>query len=71
MNWGLQELSTLRSAGVNVTGNVCSKTNPEEKAHAQESNMLRLEHDKLSALSEEAKFPELQYSCGYVLDNNK
>ena len=37
---GLQELSTLLSTGVNVTGNVCSKTNAEEKAHVQESSVL-------------------------------
>ena len=33
--------------------------------------MLQSEWNRLSVLSEEAKFPELQYCCGYVLNNNK
>ena len=60
--------------GVNVTGNVCSKANPEEKARIQELSMLQSESNKLSVcavLSKEAKFPELQYSCGFALDDSK
>ena len=71
MNWGLQELLTLLLTSVNVTGNVCSKASPEEKTSAQESSVLRSERNKLSVLPEEAKFPALQYSYGYMLDNNK
>ena len=70
MNWGLQELLTLLLTSVTITGNVCSKASPKEKVSAQESSVLRSERNKLSVLSEEAKFPELQYSCGYMLDNN-
>ena len=71
MNWGLQELLTLLLTGVNVTGNICSKARPEENACAQGSSVLRSEQNKLSVLSEEAKFQELQYSYGYMLNNNK
>ena len=56
---------------VNVTGNICSKASTEEKASAQGLNVLWSEQKKLSVLSEEAKFPELQYSYGYTLNNNK
>ena len=73
-NWGLQELSTSLSASVNITGNVCSKASPEEKAHVQELSQACFDQNgisQLSVLSEEAKFPELHYSCGYALNNNK
>ena len=70
-NWRLQELSTSLSTGVIDTENVCSKANPEEKACVQESSVLWSERNKLSVLSKEAKFPELQCSCGCALDNNK
>ena len=65
------ELSALLLTSVNVTGNVCSKASPEGKACVQESRVLQSERSKLSVLSKETKFPELQYCCGYVLDNNK
>ena len=55
--------------GVTVTVNVCSKASPEEEACVQELSVLRLE--QVDSTVEEAKFPELQYSCGYMLNNNK
>ena len=66
----LLELSTSLSTGVStsVTGNVCSETNPEKESHVQESTMLQIE--QVCAV-EEAKFPELQFSRGYMLDNKK
>ena len=65
----LQERSTLFLIGVSVTGNVCSKASPEEEAHVQESSMLQLE--QVVSIVRGAKLPELQYSYGYMLDNNK
>ena len=65
----LQKRSILLSICVNVTGNVCSKASPEEEARIQESSMLQLE--QVVSIVREAKLPELQYFCGYVLDNNK
>ena len=50
---------------------VAIKASPKEKARAQGSSVLWSEQNKLSVLSEEAKFPELQYSYGYTLNNNK
>ena len=58
----LQELST----DVCVTENVCSETNPEKDSHVKESSVLQIE--QVCAV-EEAKFPELQFSRGYALDN--
>ena len=55
----LQELLT----DVCVTGNVCSETNLEKDSHVEESSMLQV------CAVEEAKFPELQFSRVYALDN--
>ena len=44
----LQELST----------DVCSETNPEKDSHVEESSVLQV------CAVEEAKFAELQFSCG-------
>ena len=57
MNWGLQELLTSLLTGINITGNVCSNTSPEEKTHVQESSVLQSEWNEFSVLSEEARFP--------------
>ena len=67
----MQELLTSLSTGISVIGNVCSKASPGGKVRVQELSVLQSEQNKLSVLSEEAKFTELQYSCGYMLDNNK
>ena len=63
----LQEPSTTLSTGVSITGNVCSEASLEE-TRAQESSALQLEQ---VCTVEEAKFPDLQFSRGYALDNNK
>ena len=75
MNWELQKLLNLNllSTDVNVTGNVCSKANasPKEKACVQKLSVLQSEWNRLLVLSKEAKFPGLQYPCGYAFDSNK
>ena len=63
----LQEPSTPLSTGVSITGNVCSEASLKE-TRAQESSALQLEQ---VCTVEEAKFPDLQFSRGYTLDNTK
>ena len=60
----LQEPSTSLSTGVSITGNVCSEASLEE-TRAQESSTIQLEQVCT------VEFPELQFSRGYALDNNK
>ena len=72
MNWG------LHAGTIDLAFDWCQRywkylqqSKSRRKASAQESSVLRSEQNKLSVLSEEAKLSELQYSYGYVLDNNK
>ena len=70
MNWGLQELSTLLSTGVNVTRNVCSKASPEEKHVFKSRACFNQNRTSCQYCPKKPSF-QLQYSYGYALNNNK
>ena len=63
----LLELSTSLSTGVSTTGNVCSEGSLQETC-IEELSALQLER---VCTVEVSKYPELQFSRGYTLDNNK
>ena len=67
LSWRLQKLSISPSTDVSITGNVCCEASLEI-THVEESSMLQLEQ---VCIVEETKFPELQFSHGYILGNNK
>ena len=70
MNWGLEELSTLLSTGVNVTGNVCSKASPEEKHVCKSQACFNQNRTSCQYCPKKPSF-QLRYSYGYALNNNK
>ena len=56
---------------VSILLEMSAASKSRRKSCVYELSVLWSEWNKLSVLSEEAKFPELQYSCGYALHNNK